>query len=199
VRIGFDSAALYDPLPHRLALLRRVLPGAQAKLFELSTNDQLDALRAGAIDIGFAHPPFGTGDRLDVLDLSADNTIAVLPDDGRDGDVSLAEIAAFGLIAFPASLGPVLHARIMDTFMKAGIEVRIAQEAKRALTMLSLVSAGLGAALLPQSIRRLAFKGVRYADVTGTPFPTWPLAMIARHRPQPPVVRQVWRIFSQDA
>ena len=90
VRIGFDSAALYHPLPHRLALLRRALPGAQAKLFELSTNDQLDALRAGAIDIGFAHPPFGTGDRLDVFDLSADNTIAVLPDDGRDGDVSLA-------------------------------------------------------------------------------------------------------------
>jgi hypothetical protein len=73
-----------------LALLRRALPGAQAKLFELSTNDQLDALRAGAIDIGFAHPPFGAGDRLDVFDLSADNTIAVLPDDGRDGDVSLA-------------------------------------------------------------------------------------------------------------
>jgi DNA-binding transcriptional LysR family regulator len=199
VRIGFDSAALYHPLPHRLARLRQVLPSAQAKLFELSTNDQLDALRRGEIDIGFAHPPFGTGDHLDVLDLPADNTIAVLPDDGRDGDVSLADISAFGLILFPAAQGSVLHARIMDTFMKAGIEVRIAQEARRALTMLSLVSAGLGAALLPQSIRRLAFKGVRYAEITGTPFPRWPLAMIARRRPQPLVVRQVWRLFSEDA
>jgi DNA-binding transcriptional LysR family regulator len=199
VRIGFDSAALYHPLPHRLARLRQVLPSAQAKLYELSTNDQLDALRRGEIDIGFAHPPFGTGDHLDVLDLPADNTIAVLPDDGRDGDVSLADISAFGLILFPAAQGSVLHARIMDTFMKAGIEVRIAQEARRALTMLSLVSAGLGAALLPQSIRRLAFKGVRYAEITGTPFPRWPLAMIARRRPQPLVVRQVWRLFSEDA
>jgi DNA-binding transcriptional LysR family regulator len=199
VRIGFDSAALYHPLPHRLARLRQVLPSAQAKLFELSTNDQLDALRRGEIDIGFAHPPFGTGDHLDVLDLPADNTIAVSPDDGRDGDVSLADISAFGLILFPAAQGSVLHARIMDTFMKAGIEVRIAQEARRALTMLSLVSAGLGAALLPQSIRRLAFKGVRYAEITGTPFPRWPLAMIARRRPQPLVVRQVWRLFSEDA
>jgi DNA-binding transcriptional LysR family regulator len=199
VRIGFDSAALYHPLPHRLARLRQVLPSAQAKLFELSTNDQLDALRRGEIDIGFAHPPFGTGDHLDVLDLPADNTIAVLPDDGRDGDVSLADISAFGLILFPAAQGSVLHARIMDTFMKAGIEVRIAQEARRALTMLSLVSAGLGAALLPQSIRRLAFKGVRYAEITGTPFPRWPLAMIARRRPQPLVVRQVWLLFSEDA
>src|ERR1700758_1823891 len=124
VRIGFDSAALYLPLPHRLTRLRQLLPGAQAKLFELSTNQQLDALRRGEIDIGFAHPPFGTGDRLDVVDLPADDTIAVLPDDGHDGDVSLAEIAAFGLILFPAAQGPVLHARIMDSFMKAGVEVR---------------------------------------------------------------------------
>jgi DNA-binding transcriptional LysR family regulator len=199
VRIGFDSAALYHPLPHRLTLLRRVLPGARAKLFELSTNDQLDALRRGTIDIGFAHPPFGAGALLDVHDLPADDTIAVLPDDGSAGDVSLAEIAALGLILFPAAQGPVLHARILDGFMRAGVEVRIAQEARRALTMLSLVSAGLGAALLPKSIRRLAFEGVRYAEIAENPFPTWPLAMIAGRRLQPPIVRQVWRVFSEEA
>src|SRR5215472_959311 len=43
VRIGFDSAALYGLLPDRLARLRRQLPGAQVKLTELSTNDQLNA------------------------------------------------------------------------------------------------------------------------------------------------------------
>jgi DNA-binding transcriptional LysR family regulator len=197
VRIGFDSAALYHPLPHRLARLRRLLPGAQVKLFELSTNDQLSALTRGAIDIGFAHPPFGTGDRLDVFDLPAGGTIAALPDDGRDGDVRLAEIAALGLILFPAAQGPVLHARILDSFTKAGVEVRIVQEANRALTMLALVSAGLGAALLPRSIRSLAFEGVRYAEIKSTNLPHWPLAMIARRRPHAPIVRQVWRIFSE--
>ena len=199
VRIGFDSAALYFQLPHRLARLKQVLPGVQPKLFELSTDDQLSALTGGEIDIGFAHPPFGTADRLQVHDLPAEDTIAVLPDDGREGEVSLAEIAALGLILFPAAQGPVLHARIMDSFMKAGIEIRIAQEAKRALTMLSLVSAGLGAALLPQSTRRLAFNGVRYAKITGTPFPKWPLAIVAQRQPLPPVVRNVWRIFSESA
>jgi DNA-binding transcriptional LysR family regulator len=101
------------------------------------------------------------------------------------------------LILFPAAQGPVLHARIIDCFTKAGVDVRIVQEARRALTMLSLVSAGLGAALLPRSIRRLAFEGVRYAAIIGTPLPTWPSAIIARRKPQPPVVRQVWRIFAE--
>lgn len=198
VRIGFDSAALYRPLPQRLSRLKQRLPGAQVKLFELSTNDQLSALARGAIDIGFAHPPFGTGDRIEVFDLPADKTIAALPDDGRDGPVGLWEIAAFGLILFPGPQGPVLHARILDSFTQAGIEPRVVQEANRALTMLSLVSAGLGAALLPQSVRRLAFEGVRYAEITGADLPSWPHAMIARRSPQAPIVRQVWRIFAED-
>src|SRR5581483_11537588 len=110
VRIGFDSAALYGLLPDRLARLRRQLPGAQVELTELSTNDQLSALTRGRIDIGFAHPPFGTGERLEVFELPTEITIAALPDDGGDSDVSLAEIAALGLILFPATQGPVLHA-----------------------------------------------------------------------------------------
>jgi DNA-binding transcriptional LysR family regulator len=198
VRIGFDSAALYRPLPHRLARLKRRLPGVQVKLFELSTNDQLAALMRGDIDIGFAHPPFGTGDPLEIFDLPAEEMIAALPDDGQCGRVGLAEIAAFGLILFPASQGPVLHACIMDSFTKAGIDVAIVQEANRALTMLALVSAGLGGALLPRSIRSLAFEGVRYAEINGANLPHWPLAMIARRSPQPPIVRQVWRIFCED-
>lgn len=198
VRIGFVSAALYEHLPWRLAHLRQTLPGVQPKLLALSTNEQLDALAEGAIDIGFAHPPFGTGDRLDVMEFPAEASVAVLPDDGGIGGVSLAEIAAIGLILFPAAQGPTLHARMIDSFTSAGIEVRVVQEATRALTMLSLVSAGLGAALLPKSIRRLSFEGVRYADITDATLPTSSLAMISSRRPQPPVVRRVWQIFMRN-
>jgi len=44
------------------------------------------------------------------------------------------------------------------------LPVRRSQEATRALTMLALVSAGLGATLLPASIRRVPYQGVRYAE-----------------------------------
>lgn len=160
VTIGFVSAALYERLPRLLAELREALPGVHPRLVELSTNEQLDALMDGTIDIGFAHPPLGTGERLDVMEFPAEDSLAVLPDDGTTGAVTLVQLAAYGLILFPASQGPVLHAQIMDCFTRAGIDVRVAQEAARALTMLSLVSAGLGAALLPRSIRRLSFQGV---------------------------------------
>lgn len=196
VRIGFVSAALYEHLPRCLARLRQTLPDVRPTLLELSTREQLEALAEGTIDIGFAHPPFGTGDRLDVIAFPAETSVAALPDDGGSGDVSLAQVAAYGLILFPAAQGPVLHAGIMDSFTRAGIELRPVQEARRALTMLSLVSAGLGAALLPRSIRRLAFQGVRYAEITDAALPPVSLAAVARRRPRAPIVGRVWQVFS---
>ena len=201
ISIGFVSAALYERLPRLLARLREELPGVHPRLVELSTNEQLDALMDGTIDIGFAHPPLGTGERLDVMEFPAEDSLAVLPDDlpsedAATGAVTLAQLAAYGLILFPASQGPVLHAQIMDCFSRAGIDVRVVQEATRALTMLSLASAGLGAALLPRSIRRLSFQGVRYAEIADAMLPSLSLAMVARRRPQPLVVRRVWQLFA---
>lgn len=196
VRIGFVSAALYEQLPVRLSRLRQVYPGIRPRLTELSTNEQCEALLDGGIDIGFAHPPFGTNQRLDILDFPAEESLAVLPDDGRDSPVTLAEVAALGLILFPAPQGPLLHAQIMDTFARAGLNVPIVQEAGRALTMLSLVSAGLGAALLPRSTQHLAFAGTRYAPISDAVLPTLSLAMIQRRATQAPVVRKVWQLFA---
>lgn len=93
----------------------------------------------------------------------------------------------------------MLHARIMDSFTGAGLDVRVVQEATRALTMLSLVSAGLGAALLPHSVQRLAFQGVRYAAISDAILPTLSVAMIARRKPHPPVIRRVWQLFEASS
>lgn len=138
------SAALYEHLPHLLSRLRDTYPDIHPKLIEVSTNEQIAALSRNEIDIGFVHPPLGTDERLDVHGYPAEDLIAVLPVDRHTHGVTLTDIARHGLIMFPAAQGPALHARIMDTFTRAGLEVRIVQEAKRALTMLSLVAAGFG-------------------------------------------------------
>lgn len=196
IRIGFVSAALYEQLPARLSRLREALPNIRPQLSELSTNDQLAALAEGKLDIGFVHPPLGTQQRLDMLEFPEEESLAALADDGRTGGITLAEIAALGLILFPAAQGPVLHARILDTFTRAGLAVPVVQEANRALTMLSLVSAGLGAALLPRSTQRLAFRGTRYAPISDATLPAMTLAMVRRRAPQPPAIRKVWQLFA---
>jgi DNA-binding transcriptional LysR family regulator len=183
IRIGFVSAALYEHLPHLLSRLREKYPDIHPKLIEVSTNEQIAALSRSEIDIGFVHPPLGTDERLDVHGYPAEDLIAVLPDDRRTHGVTLTDIARHGLIIFPAAQGPALHARIMDTFTKAGLEVRIVQEATRALTM------------LPRSTQRLVFQGVRYAGIADVSLPAWPLAVIAKRRPRPAIVDSVWKLL----
>jgi DNA-binding transcriptional LysR family regulator len=132
-----------------------------------------------------------------VVEFAADEMIAVMPDDGCTERLSLAEIAARGLILFPQAQGPVLHAHIMDAFARAGVALDPPQESTRALTMLALVSAGLGVTLLPRSTRRIGYEGVRYVPIADATLPPMVLAMIARARPQPPIVRRVWRLFAE--
>lgn len=198
IRIGFVSAALYEELPDLLARMKRHHPDIRPRLVEMSTNDQIDALAENVIDIGFAHPPIGTTTAIQMLELSPEDLVAALPDDAVSERVTLSEIARRGLVLFPASQGPVLHARILDAFTTAGLTLPPIQEAARALTMLSLVSAGLGVALLPRSTKRLQFKGVRFAEIEERDaLPRMTLAVIARRRPRSPVIDTILHLMQE--
>ena len=192
IRIGFVPAALYEQLPQLLRRLRQSLPQVSCRLFEMSSNEQLQGLADGRLDIAFGHPPFVHDQPLDVHILAAEESIAVLPDSGQSGPVTLAQVAGFGLILFPASQGPSLHRQILDCFADAGVEVQVS-----ALTMLALVAAGLGAALLPRSIRRVSFAGVRYAEISDARLPSLSLAIVSRQGAVRPVVQRVRQLFAQ--
>lgn len=189
LRVGFVSAALYHHLPILLRRLCEKYPDITPRLFEMSTNEQLAALDRQDIDMGFVHPPLGRAHIFDVTDLPEDELIAAIPDRGPAQMATLAELAACGLILFPESQGPSLRAEIIDAFVRENLRVDIRQEASRALTMLALVSAGIGAALLPKSTAQLNFKGVRFVRIAASnKLPRFQLSVIARARPRWPVI-----------
>ncbi|MDW9679540.1 LysR family transcriptional regulator [Sinorhizobium meliloti] len=198
VRIGFVSAALYELLPSLVVSLRQEFPMIRPVLTEMATNEQVAALAEGTIDFGICHPPLGSSERLDIIPVADETLIAAIPEDGRTGPVTIAELARMGLVLFPAAQGPSLHASILNAFAEAGHDVSIQQPATRALTMLSLVAAGVGAALLPRSTERISFKGVRFAPIKGLQLPALPVAAIARRRPRPLIVETVLGVFNHS-
>jgi DNA-binding transcriptional LysR family regulator len=82
-----------------------------------------------------------------------------------DGKVSLSEIACKGLVWFPKEQLPVVQTGILSAFRRAGHEIRVTQEANRALSVLACVAAELGISLLPESVTALNHAGVRYAEI----------------------------------
>jgi DNA-binding transcriptional LysR family regulator len=69
------------------------------------------------------------------------------------------------LVIFPRRSAPAFHDLVMDYYIAHGGQARITQEAIQMQTIISLVSAEMGIALVPASLRHLARTGVRYVDL----------------------------------
>jgi len=80
----------------------------------------------------------------------------------RDVPLSLTQAGDAPLVVFPRRLAPGFYDIIMDCYGAAGLTPRIGQEAIQMQTIVSLVSAGMGVALVPQSLRNLRRTGVVY-------------------------------------
>jgi DNA-binding transcriptional LysR family regulator len=178
VRVGVASPAIWGPLPTLLRIAQEA--SIAVELIEASTNDQLEAIANGELDMGLLSPPFDAPPRMRVIDLSTDRLVAAMPE-RMAGDRALAPLALLAerLILFPQRQGPFLHAAILNLFATHGLSPVIVQEARDMMPGLMLVAAGLGSTLVPESlalrvtIREVAFRPL--ADVDEAP--TWPLAV----------------------
>jgi len=76
--------------------------------------------------------------------------------------LSLSSLARRPFIIFPRSAATGLYDSIVEFCRQAGFTPHVAQEAIQMQTIVSLVSAGLGVALVPASLRALRRRGVVY-------------------------------------
>ena len=174
LRIGFVTPAEYSFLPAGLREFRERHPGIGLVLHEMTSDAQFDALRDGGLDAGFALPPVphrGLAWRRVLrepllLALPATHP-AARAEAGRP--LRLARVAELPLVIFPRDKAPALHDEILALFGRAGLSPAIGQEAIQMQTIVSLVAAGLGMAVVPASLRNLARTGVTYRGPAGRP------------------------------
>jgi DNA-binding transcriptional LysR family regulator len=164
--LAFISTADYSILPSLLKQFRSRYPQVQIDLKEATTDVQLDQLAERKIDIGLLLPPFtDKADRtMDYLPLLSEPLIAAVPTGiwPADQPVSLQALTQLPLIIFPRHISPSFHDTILSCFHEAGATPHIAQEAIQMQTIVGLVSAGMGMALVPQSVSNLKRPGVDY-------------------------------------
>ncbi len=171
--LAFVSSADYSVLPPFLRAYRSAWPQVQISLQEATSDVQLDELLRGRIDAGLLIPPLPDKARaeLDYLPVLKEPLIVALPGGLLDGDnsaapCSLASLPPLPLIIFPRAISPALHDAILSVFRGAGITPEIGQEAIQMQTIVSLVSAGMGLALVPQSVSNLMRPGVEYRTLS---------------------------------
>ena len=166
--LAFVSSADYSVLPPFLRAYRAAYPQVQITLQEATSDLQLEELLAGRIDAGLLIPPLPDRAKaeLDYLPVLNEPLIlaspADLPELRGKHEASLAELPPLPLIIFPRAISPSLYDAILAVFRDAGITPAIGQEAIQMQTIVSLVSAGMGIALVPASVGNLRRPGVEY-------------------------------------
>ena len=163
VRLGFISTAAHNVLPRVLPAFRRTRPGIRLTLVEATTDAQLTGLRDDTLDAGVVVPPVPVPLRCEVL--LREPLIAALPRTRRwPRRLPLETLADEPFILFPRRAAPGLYDLIVGLCARAGCVPRIEQEAIQMPTIVSLVGAGMGVALVPASLAR-----VRQTDVVYRP------------------------------
>ncbi len=170
--LSFVSTADYSVLPPLLREFREHYPQVQIDLREATTDVQLEDLMQGRIDAGLLIPPLHDKARaeLDYLTVLSEPLILAAPQGlkalrGKSA-VSLNAVADMPLIIFPRRIAPAFHDAIVGCFRDAGLTPRIGQEAIQMQTIVGLVSAGMGIALVPQSVSNLKRPGVEYKPLS---------------------------------
>ncbi|WP_322050837.1 LysR family transcriptional regulator [Paraburkholderia bannensis] len=174
--LAFVSTADYGLLPALLREFGARYPRVRLQLTEATSDVQVEELVAGRIDAGLVIAPVPPrhAAQLAYLSVAREPLVIAMPtalaqrtgspttDGWCETPVSLREIAEAPLVVFPRHLAPGFFDTIMDCYGAAGLAPRVGQEAIQMQTIVSLVSAGMGVALVPQSLRHLRRTGVVY-------------------------------------
>ena len=162
VRISFIGPALFQVLPEILVRFRAKVPNVHARLFEVTTPQQINGLLSGDFHIGFlTHGIQHIGCESIIVERSG--FVAAVPATSPLAErksVSLTELAQYPFILPPRKFAD--QSETLNLFKTVGVVPRIEQEASQTNTTLSLVSAGLGCSLVMataalQTIRNVAF------------------------------------------
>jgi DNA-binding transcriptional LysR family regulator len=172
LRLGFVSLADYGVLPGLLKAYKAARPGVELSLREMLSPEQASALMAGELDFGLLLPPVlppASGANLEHVVVQRERFLAALPARHRlargRGRLAVRELAGDAFVMVPRAIAPGLYDIVAALAARAGFAPRIAQEAIQMQTVVSLVSSGLGVALVPASVANLGRRGVAYREI----------------------------------
>lgn len=166
--IGFVGSTLYGMLPRIIRRFREENPTVELSLHEMSTMDQLRALKDGRIDVGFGRIRNEDANIRRVV-LREEKLIAALP---LGHPLSLArsvlglrDLLNETLIVFPKAPRPSYADQVLAAFEDRALKPREVYEVRELQIALGLVAAGQGVSVVPSSVYGLKRDDVSYMEL----------------------------------
>ena len=180
--IGFTASVGYGVLPSLVSAVRAASSGVRLTLKEMVSGAQLEALDARQIDVGFLRPPVEHGE-LVAQPCTREALVLALPAAAAQqwpARPALADCAGKPLLMYSPYEARYFHQLVSGLLERAGVLPDIVEYVSQIHSMLALVRAGIGVALIPAAAAMLRFEGVVYRPVRTTP--ASPVELLFVHR-----------------
>ncbi|VXC03063.1 LysR family transcriptional regulator [Massilia sp. 9I] len=177
--IGFTSASGYSLLPEVVRRLREHAPGVSLTLKELVSTAQVEALNAGELDLGLLRPHPMNGE-LESRLIARESLMLAIPESEADQwplVPNLGSLHGRPFVMYSPYEARPFYLMLTERFARAGVVPDVVEHIGQVHTMLALVRAGVGAAMIAEGASRLKFDGIVMRRVD-----TEPVDMVCAYR-----------------
>ncbi|WP_019449850.1 LysR substrate-binding domain-containing protein [Cupriavidus sp. BIS7] len=174
LRVGFVGSMLYRGLPQRLQEFQARYPGIHVALTELNSQEQIDALLHGELDAGFVHTS-RVPDELAATLAHSEAFVCCMPAGhplGSQNTVALTDLRGEAFVLFSRKASPDYYSRIFDMCAAQGFYPQIRHEVRHWLSVVSLVSQGMGVAVVPAALARSGMAGAVFRPLADATVPS---------------------------
>jgi DNA-binding transcriptional LysR family regulator len=168
LRIGFISTAGTEIVPNIVGQFGELNPEVEFSLRAITTADQVQMLETGSLDIGFLRLPIGEHSALDVVTVHREPFVLVVPAShklAKRKRVRLSEVSGQDFVMYERIYAPGFHDLIFGMLRDAGIVPNVSQTGAEISTLISLVDAHMGIAILPASAVKHSVASVIACDI----------------------------------
>lgn len=154
LRIGFVASAAISLVPSVVLAFRKKYPDVTLDLMNLRSVDQIAQLEEGSIDAGFLRLPI-SHEKLEIIPIHKEPFVLVMPPGhalAAKSELNPSDARNEEFIAYGRRWAPGFFDLWIEIFEQAGFTPNIVQETGEMGTLLSLVSAGVGIAVVPSGL-----------------------------------------------
>jgi len=166
--IGFVASTLYGLLPDMIRRFRERHPEVEVLLHEMTTVEQLRALKEGRIDVGFGRLKSEDPSIRRILLREERMVVALYPGHrlaGGEGGLRLRELIHEPLLVYPKAPRPSFADQVLAAFSEANLAPDHVQEVRELQIAMGLVAAGQGIAIVPESVQGMHHRHIVYREL----------------------------------
>ena len=173
LNIGYLFKFNFDLLPVTLASFYKSFPDTSVNLFDMSPAEQLRALEARKIDLGFVGlRPLAAGKSAAVLSwecVARHNVVVVLPAAhplAKQNRIKITDLKSLFFVAMSEQTHPGSRGWLSSICQEAGFAPRILQDVDLESGLMTFVAEGLGVTLAREQIKNLPHPGVVFRPLS---------------------------------